>query len=153
MRVAERLENAQQYRLTYLPPNSDEDAIADATINAEDNLVVDAGFDKAIRSQWDGLSRGEKRRFSFAAPPNLRTFTLVVQKVNQTDCLGQSYNANEQVCLLVKSSSTFLNWFIKPIVLIYDRNSQRLMRFVGGVNITNDKGKSQRAEINYHYLQ
>lgn len=149
LRIAERLAN-DQYRLRYLPPNSDPEAIDEVVIENKDNLVVDAGFDKAIRSEWSALINGKKKRFDFAAPPSLRTFTVVIQQ-NDKPCLEELSDKGESVCFVVKSSSAFLNWFIKPIELVYERETRRLMQFSGGVNIMSDQGKSQRAVISYHY--
>ena len=44
-----------------------------------------------------------------------------------------------------------LGWFVKPIELVYDVLSKRLKFFSGEVNITDAKGNTQRAVIEYHY--
>jgi hypothetical protein len=44
-----------------------------------------------------------------------------------------------------------LNLFVEPLSLTYDLASRRLLRFKGDVNITDAKGDTQNAIINYYY--
>ena len=151
LRSAIFLPDTHQYRVTYLPQRSDAGALVTTKLKAKENSIVDAGFDNAIRQQWEVLIGGDRAIFAFITPPSQDDFDLQVQLSNASVCEQQRYNKDTAVCFIVKSTSSFLNLFIKPIALIYDKQSQRLLTFSGGVNLVDNDGDSQQATITYRY--
>lgn len=151
LRLSERVLDKDAYRLFYLPADSDKDAGQEMVVAAAENMVVDAGFDNAIRAQWDQILSGKKVKYVFLAAPSLRTFGLKVRKIKSSACEQWFFDEDSQVCLRVSSTSGFINLFIKPITLIYERASKRLVVFNGTVNLSTDKGTEQRANIRYYY--
>jgi hypothetical protein len=121
------------------------------------SVVVDAGFDHAIRFYWQQLEENGHVTFTFVAPAQLRTIKLRVVKRDLMSCLSEGeetvdYQKNTHICYVVKPSSSLLSWFVKPIKLIYHRKSQRLMVFSGNSNISNIQGRGQQARITYRYF-
>ncbi len=123
----------------------------------DESVVVDAGFDNAIRDRWQIIMNGSTAQFLFLAPASLRTIQLNVDKHNEvTHCITGSveyipYNNSGYVCLMVKPSNKLLSWFVSSIRLLYDKDSQRLIYFSGASNVTTDRGKGQSVQITYRY--
>jgi hypothetical protein len=130
------------------------------------SLVVDAGFNQAVRKYWNVLLGGETTKVNFVSPVHLRTIGLSITAkaisdnsivdtsiaTNNTEqCLGESYHTDKHVCFLIRPSSGLLSLFVEPLGLIYERASQRLLSYEGTVNINSEKGSSLKAIIRYVY--
>lgn len=135
--------------VSYRKPNSEE--LKSIAIELTDMLVIDAGFDEAVKQYWYTLTRGEKLIIDFLSPVHLRTFKLTVKQSNTGSCFKEAYDRQAQTCFLIRPSNMVLNLFVKPLALIYDLKAKRLMRFKGDVNITNTQGGTLNAVIQYYY--
>jgi len=147
----------------YRPPNSNdlkESRInlssgkipAGDVVNEPRSLVIDAGFDYAVRNNWNTLYEGKAAKFSFVSPLHGQAFNLSIRRSNRKTCSQKVYDKNTEVCYLVKPSSAIISWFVKPIELVYEISSKQLRVFAGEVNITNADGKTQRAVIEYTHF-
>ena len=142
-------EKESAINVSYRKPNSEE--IASITIDSEDMLVIDAGFDEAVKEYWYTLTRGEKLIINFLSPLHLRTIKLTVKQSNTDNCYKEVYDRETQACFLIRPANMVLNLFVKPLSLTYDLVSKRLLRFKGDVNITDAQGDTQNAIIKYYY--
>jgi len=149
MRIVKQRDTSR-FSMSYRKPNVEEKPQS-VMVKASPSLVIDAGFDDAIRQSWDRLMAGEKTVFSFASPVHARTVGLRVKKTDRKDCGNVDYQKESQVCYRIGAASTVLSMFFKPLALVYDKDTQRLVRFAGQVNITTIAGKTQSAVINYRY--
>lgn len=145
------------YALLYRPPDSAQSQqLISKSLAPKKDLVIDAGFDFAVRENWDGLIKGNTIKLPFLLPTRLNTMTLSVKEMPIEKCYKEdkatSMASNNLVCLWGQSNYALINAFVAPIRLIYDKNNKKLVRFFGRVNITNDKGRSQSAIIDYYYL-
>ena len=109
------------------------------------DLVVDAGFDHYVRSQWDALSAGKQVKFSFQVLGIDSVLTMKASQLNIPAC------STTELCLLVEVNSWLLGLLADPIELTYDRQSQRLLEFRGLSNVKSPSGKSQQVLISYEY--
>lgn len=114
------------------------------------SLVIDGGFDYAMLENWGALYAGEAVKFDFASPVHRKVFNLSIKRSKQEIC-GQRKLADTEVCYLMTPSNTVLSWFVKPVELIYTTSPNRLKVFFGDVNITDKKGKTHKAVIEYIY--
>ena len=135
--------------VSYRQPNSEE--LASRLVSSEDMLVIDAGFDEAVKEYWYDLMRGKKLIINFLSPRLLRAIKLTVRRSNSDSCYQEVYDKKTQVCFLISPSNIVLNLFVKPLSLTYELASRRLLRFKGDVNITDDQGDTQNAIIDYYY--
>jgi hypothetical protein len=135
--------------VSYRKPNSEE--VKSTVISLKDMIVIDAGFDEAVKEYWYTLTRGEKLIIDFLSPVHLRTFKLTVKQSNTESCYKEPYNRETQACFLIRPSNMVLNLFVKPLALIYDLEAKRLLRFKGDVNVTDAQGDTQNAVIQYYY--
>ena len=114
-------------------------------------LVVDAGFDNFVRLQWDRLVEDVPVSFPFMVPG--RDQALSMRVVAEGQATGdQTVCGAEQLCLRVELDSWFLRLAVPPILLTYDRESRRLMRFRGISNIRGEQGNTLKVDIQYRYV-
>ncbi|ASP38666.1 hypothetical protein CHH28_08230 [Bacterioplanes sanyensis] len=108
----------------------------------EQPLVIDSGFDTFVRQQWQQLLDGNTVSFRFAAPArqDVIDFRIIPVAVDE-----------QQLQLEMRLQSRWLAWLLDPIQLYYDRNNQRLLRYVGLTNIQDDAGDGIEADIRYQY--
>ncbi|MFT6102887.1 MAG: hypothetical protein ACJATV_000250 [Granulosicoccus sp.] len=135
--------------------------------DASNNLVADAGFDNAVRTYWGDIVAKQKVIIEFAAPVQQTTVNLSIKSRDMKRCNSLndrgsdkdsggvadsiSYNDSAHLCVTAQAANVFLNWFVKPIVLVYERQSQRLLAFSGSVNLSDNNGDAQSATILYRY--
>jgi hypothetical protein len=125
-------------------------------INDQSNLIVDAGFDHAIRHYWASLTTQKKVILTFVVPAKARTVQLLVKETRLSRCRlpkasAVNDNNDQHICYLVKPKSALLRWFVKPISLLYERDTQRLLFFSGSSNVSSNTGKGQMVDIEYRY--
>lgn len=108
-----------------------------------EDLVIDAGFDNFVRSQWQVLDAGQEITFPFLLVDRDKPLNMRARKDASCDA--------SQLCLEVRIDSWLLGFIVDPIKLTYERESQRLMRFQGISNLQTDSGRSQKVVIRYTY--
>lgn len=146
LRMAKRSGNGWQ--VSYSGPGQAQQKNKRVGLNEID--IIDAGFDVAIREQWERLLAGGRANFSFLSVPHLRPITLTVVKQPVEQCIDTK-ETRSLVCFWVEPKSTFLRWLTSPLKLTYDSQSRRLMIFQGAVNILDKDRKTREAFIVYHY--
>lgn len=110
-------------------------------------VVIDAGFDEYIRSNWDSLIAGEKQSFLF---PFAERDQLIELRIKKAAC---SYQSENHQCFKLELSNWFVRMLVSPIELGYDPELQRLMRYRGLSNIGDGKGNGSVVDIRYDYRQ
>jgi hypothetical protein len=112
---------------------------------ANDELVVDAGFDNFVREQWDTLSAGQTVSFQFQGVGFDSPLDMKIGAATDADC------ADSQLCLAVNIDSWLLSAFVDPIQLYYSRDGRELQRYSGISNLKGDRGESMDVDIFYEY--
>lgn len=121
------------------------EAPLDATLEVDDKLVIDAGFDFFVQDQWRDLMARKEIKFRYLLPARK---TAIKLKLKQRDCkAGQQ----QRVCFQVKATNWFVAALMPPIDLEYDKNSLRLLRFSGFGQLPDSNGKNQEVDIHYRY--
>lgn len=105
-------------------------------------LVIDAGFDEFIRKNWDRLQRNERILIQFAVPSMLRIVEFRVYKVSSRTIKGKPATV-----FSMDLGNFFLRLFIDPIVVSYDNEEKKLLRYEGVSNILDSRGKNHIAKI------
>lgn len=109
------------------------------------DLVVDAGFDNFVRSEWDALSRGSVVRFPFRVISLDNPLTMRAQRLDRQDCPA------EQLCVEVKIDSWLIGMLVDPIELNYSRPDRQLLRYKGLSNLRGADGETPLVTILYQY--
>lgn len=122
------------------------------SVSTVPNLVIDAGFDYAIRESLPELDKGERLRFKFLSLVNGKSYSLSVKKTRLSRCT-ENANGEQYQCFSVKPANSIAKLLVTPIYLLYDVSEKKLLKFSGQVNILDDEGKSQWAMINYQHFK
>lgn len=136
-------------------------------INDSASLVIDAGFDYFITSNWDSLTSGESLSVNYLIPSQGDSYELTLQQVscdiekndndlaNTTDIKNTIDNNNEFFCFSISAASFFIRIFSSELQLTYKKSSKEnrylLTNFKGRTNISDSKGNYQDAHIRYQF--
>jgi hypothetical protein len=123
----------------------DQPRVASVKPGATLPVVIDAGFDAFVRENWRSLVAGESMQFQF---PFAARESLVELSIASASC---SYATETDQCFSLQLNNWLLNLLADPIELGYDAKLQRLARFRGISNISNDEGEALAVDIHYRY--
>lgn len=107
-------------------------------MNASD-VVIDAGFDRLLASQWQQLRQQKELDFSFLAIT--RAQLIKFEAIEESDQPGR-------INIELHPRNFFIDLLVKPINLEYDPYTRRLLRFTGLTNIEQYQN-GQRTYDNY----
>jgi len=108
-------------------------------------VVIDAGFDAFVKTHWQALTAGDRKRFQF---PFASQEGLVELRIGATRC---DYDSPSDQCFKLEMNNWFLRALVAPIELGYDRALQRLTRYRGLSNIGDGQGNGLVVDIVYRY--
>lgn len=114
-------------------------------VSKKQPLVIDAGFDNYIRENWQALVGNEMLTFYF---PAVTRQSLIKLRIVSQPC---SYETTTDKCFALNSASWVIRLVLDPIELGYDKDAQRLTRFRGLANLSDDKGDGLKVDIKYRY--
>ena len=103
--------------------------------------VIDAGFDEAVRANWDGLMRGKAVRLQFLIPSRLQFYAVRVQRIDSIEWHGQRAER------LRMRLDTWFGFAIPEVTLVYARDDRRLLEFAGTGNIREARGGHPQVRI------
>lgn len=126
---------------------SDPEAVETVVVKPKPNMavVIDAGFDNYVKSNWDKLVNSESLKFQF---PIASREILVELKINLKDC---SYKTKTDTCFRLEIDNWFLRLLSDPIELGYDTSLRRLSRYRGLSNIGDGAGEGLVVDLRYRY--
>ena len=108
-------------------------------------VVIDAGFDAFVTTNWDSLVAGENKSFQF---PFAARESLVRLRIKPMSC---TYDSETDQCFSLEMNNWFLRMLVDPIELGYDASLKRLTRYRGLSNIGDGKGNGLVVDIRYNY--
>ncbi len=116
-----------------------------------DKVVIDAGFDNFIREHWQALLSGQTLRYEFAVASKLTTLRMRIKLDTCNDKI-EGIDYEQTVCFKTEPDNALFRLLSAPIELSYQRNTQRLQRYRGRGNITNQQGALLDVDIRYEYI-
>ncbi|BDA80436.1 hypothetical protein LPTSP3_g33660 [Leptospira kobayashii] len=134
----------KQVRLYY--KRKKEDSLEEKTYLPAYPAVMDGGFDHFVREYWDKLTRGERMSFRFLVPVQLDDYLFAVEKIKDED-----RNGRKAIYVKLEIDNFILKRLIKPILLVYDYKTKRILQYEGISNINDENGKSLKVKIVYDY--
>ena len=135
---AEGLRGSGNTRGAYVRKDGDRD---ERSVRVPADGVVDAGFDAAVRAQWDALMRGQSLRLQFLVPSRQRFYPVRVERAGSLDWRGIPA---ERLRMRLDS------WFgvaVPDVNLVYARDDRRLLEFAGTGNIRDARGGNPQVRI------
>jgi hypothetical protein len=118
------------------------------------DAIADAGFDRFIESQWENLIDGKTLVRNFLVPSRLEFMEWRIRRKDDVDQDAQTGDENDTdtVRFALEIDSAFLRLVVPAIVVIYDRDTRRLMRYEGLSNLRDDSGENHSVRIEFEYL-
>ena len=115
----------------------------EASVPQDAALVVDAGFDEFVRSQWTELEAGNTVKFSFLVPSRLEALTFKIRKHHDSTFEGVP------VSVIRLALSGVIGWVLPHIDVSYRKSDRALLRYEGLTNMRDEKGDNHVAVIEF----
>ena len=106
--------------------------------------AIDAGLNNLVRNNWDVLAKGEKINFNLGVPSQLDYFSFRLLKVKDEVVAGKN-----AMVVRFESDHWYIRLFVDPVVVWYDSESRRAVRYEGISNIYNEQGKSYQVRVTF----
>ncbi|AYV54834.1 hypothetical protein EFP84_04410 [Leptospira kmetyi] len=123
-----------------------EKPLEEKLVSFSEPASMDGGFDYFIKVYWNSLLEGKTIRFRFLVPVEKDSFAFSVSKTKIGD-----YKGKPALFLRMKIDNALFSVFVKPIDMVYDMDSKRIMEYRGTSNINNEQGKSLNVKIVYDF--
>ncbi len=107
-------------------------------------FALDAGLNNLVRSQWDKLQKNEPVIFNLGVPSQLDYFEFRVVKDR-----SEVQNGKNTMVVRFESDHWFIRLFVEPVVVWYDTETRRAVRYEGISNIYDEKGKSYIVRVTF----
>ncbi len=107
-------------------------------------LAIDAGLNNLVRNYWDALKRGEKITFNLGVPSQLDYFQFRVLSVREEGLFGK-----RTMVVRFESDHWYIRLFVEPVVVWYDIDTKRAVKYEGISNIYDEKGKSYQVRVTF----
>jgi len=106
-----------------------------AVLEAEGDLVADAGFDVMVYRQLERLQEGATPVFPFAVPNRLRTLEFRLRRLGRREILGRP-----ATLVRMEPANPLLRWLVDPIDVAYNADTGALLRYEGISNLPRPDG-------------
>lgn len=113
-----------------------------AAIDADDNLIVDAGFDAFVRDRWDAIG-SSPLTVSFVVPSRLEAMRFRLRHVGE-ERLGTFAAQRFRLSL-----ASWYGGLLPHVDAIYDTASRRLLRYEGISNLRDANGRNVVVRIEF----
>ncbi len=124
---------------------------ADAASPVKEELVripapfaVDAGLNNLVRKNWDRLLKDQNIIFNLGVPSQLDYFEFRVVKDRM-----ESVNGKNAMVVRFESDHWFIRLFVDAVVVWYDTETRRAVRYEGISNLYDEKGKSYVVRVSF----
>lgn len=107
-------------------------------------LAIDAGLNNLVRNSWVELQQGKKITFNLAVPSQLDYFEFRV--VKDRDEVVQN---RKTMVVKFESDHWYIRLFVDPVIVWYDVETKRALRYEGISNIYNEEGKSYVVRVSF----
>jgi hypothetical protein len=119
---------------------SNED-VQEALVEAPQDGIIDAGFDRFIEQHWESLVNGDVIEREFLIPSQLGFYTFEIAQ-NRNDRV-------DEFAFELRVKSMFLQMFVQPVRVYYDARTRSLLRYEGISNIRNEAGENFDVRIEF----
>ncbi|MBK8398567.1 MAG: hypothetical protein IPL26_25395 [Leptospiraceae bacterium] len=131
--------------IKFIYRKNNQEEIKEGTISIPNNAVIDGGFDYFVRENWDTILAGNKKVLNLCAPSQMDCFGFVIVKTKEG-----KYKNTDAVFMKVQINNVVVAAFLNPILLVYEKDTKKLLQYDGISNINNEDGKSHVVRITYN---
>ncbi len=107
-------------------------------------IAVDAGLNNLVRNHWDSLQREYNIAFNFAVPSQLDYYSFRVVKDR-----NESFRGRRAMVVRFESDHWYIRLFVDPVIVWYDEETRRAVKYEGISNIYNADGKSYIVRVTF----
>jgi hypothetical protein len=107
-------------------------------------LALDAGLNNMVRNNWEKLRRSETVTFNLGVPSQLDYFEFRLVKDRE-----ESFTGRRTLVVRFESDHWFIRLFVDPVVVWYDVETRRAVRYEGISNLYDEKGKSYLVRVTF----
>lgn len=119
-------------------------AAKEALVTIPSPLALDAGLNNMVRNNWEKLRRNENVDFNLGVPSQLDYFSFRVVKEREETFVGR-----KTLVVRFESDHWFIRLFVDPVVVWYDTETRRAVKYEGISNIYDEKGKSYLVRVTF----
>lgn len=127
----------------YRKESSSENA-KEAVIDIPSPAAIDAGLNNLVRNGWDRLLRNERVGFYLGVPSQLGYFQFRVVRDRE-----ETLNGRTAMVVRFESDHWYIRLFVDPVIVWYDRETRRALRYEGISNIYDERGKSYLVRVSF----
>jgi hypothetical protein len=113
-------------------------------VEAAENLVADAGFDRMVGTAWERLLTGQVVEAEFLVPSRLRSVGIEFFKCDEGEIDGEP-----TVTFRMRFDNALLRLLAGSVDVTYHREQRFLMRYEGLSNIADETGDNHRVRIEF----
>ena len=106
--------------------------------------ATDAGLNVLVRDFWDTLQKNEEVDFHLGVPSQLDYYHFRVMKDRE-----EKYNERPSMVVRFESEHWYLRLFLDPVMVWYDKETRRAVKYEGISNMYNGKGKSYIVRVTF----
>jgi hypothetical protein len=124
---------------------------ADASSGAKEEIVkiprplaLDAGLNNMVRNNWEKLRRNENVDFNLGVPSQLDYFSFRVVREKE-----ESFAGRKTLVVRFESDHWFIRLFVDPVIVWYDLETRRAVKYEGISNIYDEQGKSYLVRVTF----
>ena len=144
--VVKVVSNPQTITISYKKNRESQPEVA--TLQFEQGVLVDAGFNNFIKEYWQALNNGTKMDVKFVVPSRQTEIGFVIAR---SQCKPGTQKGAK--CFSMTPRAWWVKLLVDPIVVAYDPSDKRLLRYTGRGNVANRNGDYPDVDIQYQYLK
>ncbi|MEM9305595.1 MAG: hypothetical protein AAGE01_26025 [Pseudomonadota bacterium] len=133
------VEQAAGFRVYTKEDGEDEEDMIEA---GRRPLVIDAGFDRFIRMEWDSLQAGDFARFDFV---NCDRLSLIALRLSKKESRMTEFGAVTD--FEMEPNNWLIRLLVDPIIITYRDTDKTLLEYKGLSNVKNASGKNYVVRI------
>lgn len=129
--------------------DSDKAELRSKDIQVPEPCIINGGVGGFVKQHWADLLAGKRVGFNMVIPARLDFFRFVAyldakRSVPAKEAAGRAHKA-----VVIEPQSSMLRMLLPTIVMFYDVNTLRMIRYQGIVNVADPKGRSLRVSVDY----
>ena len=107
-------------------------------------MAIDAGLNNMVRNNWERLMRNEKVTFNLGVPSQLDYFEFRVVKEKEEGLVGK-----KTMVVRFESDHWYIRLFVDPVIVWYDVETRRAVKYEGISNLYDEQGKSYLVRVTF----
>lgn len=119
-------------------------SLKEKTVTIPSPVAIDGGLNNMVRNNWPKLMNGERVDFYLGVPSQLDFYHFRVVKDRE-----ETFAGRKTLVVRFESDFWFIRLFVDPVVVWYDNETRRALKYEGISNIYNENGKSYIVRVTF----